>query len=73
MIITFVLEDEELGKARIEREILKVIPGAPKYLTLFIYTCHGGNSGNSLVTFHLSVFRLSTDAVFKKGVCPPAV
>lgn len=50
-------------------KILLLVPGA----TLFIFTRHGGDSGNLLVTFHLSVIRLSTDAVFKKGVDPLAV
>lgn len=69
IILCCFLEDEELGKARVGREI----PGAPKNPALFICTRHGGNSGNPLVTFHLSVFRLSTDAVFKKGGGPRAV
>lgn len=42
--------------------------GAPKNPALFIFTCHGGNSGNPSVTIHSSVLRLSTDAAFKRDV-----
>lgn len=64
----FVSEDEELGKARIGREILQVIPGAPKNPTLFIFTRHGGNSWNPLVTFHLYLDFLLMQSLKRESV-----
>lgn len=53
-----------------EREILQVTQRKPKQPCSF--PCHGGHCGTPLLIFRLSVFRLSTEGVFKKGDGPLA-